>query len=227
MLNANAFYEMGIRHMKQKPIIHMYRDGDKIPFDVAPYRAIPFSFVHPDDLTAAKNLLKRAVDEVLKPNFQVENPVTRARGVQKLEEHATDSERVLLSQLEAIQDRLQSLEDNSFRGPSKFVALSDIGLFSDDNPLTWQSHARRMKAPSFKFIEVTLTPTDDTDELAEANARAFGAVRAKFPKADFSIIRQDDHCTTIRVGSGFANPIEMYLLSLPEVDRAQTVAVQG
>src|SRR5262245_19824439 len=54
MLNANAFYEMGIRHMRQKPIIHMYREGDKIPFDVAPYRAIPFSFAHPDNLESAR-----------------------------------------------------------------------------------------------------------------------------------------------------------------------------
>jgi hypothetical protein len=32
--------------------------------------------------------LKGAVEEVLKPGFEVENPVTRARGVQKLDEHA-------------------------------------------------------------------------------------------------------------------------------------------
>jgi hypothetical protein len=34
--NANAFYELAIRHMKQLPTIHMIRAGDKIPFDVAP-----------------------------------------------------------------------------------------------------------------------------------------------------------------------------------------------
>jgi hypothetical protein len=96
MLNANAFYEMGIRHMKQKPIIHMYQEGGKIPFDVAPHRAIPFSYVHPDDLEGAKRNLKNAVEEALKPDFQVENPVTRARGVQKLEEHASPEQQVVL-----------------------------------------------------------------------------------------------------------------------------------
>ena len=32
--NANAFYEIGIRHMAQKPIVHMHLEGERIPFDV-------------------------------------------------------------------------------------------------------------------------------------------------------------------------------------------------
>jgi len=38
-LNPNAFYEIGIRHMVAKPIIHMQLDGEVIPFDVMLYRA--------------------------------------------------------------------------------------------------------------------------------------------------------------------------------------------
>lgn len=48
--NANAFYEMGIRHMKRLPTIHMYSEGQDIPFDVKPYRAIPFKYNEPHDL---------------------------------------------------------------------------------------------------------------------------------------------------------------------------------
>src|ERR1039458_4311818 len=29
--NANAFYELGIRHLLQMPVIHLYRRGDEIP----------------------------------------------------------------------------------------------------------------------------------------------------------------------------------------------------
>jgi len=36
LLNANAFYEIGLRHMERKPIIHMFRSGEVIPFDVKP-----------------------------------------------------------------------------------------------------------------------------------------------------------------------------------------------
>ena len=110
LLNANAFYEMGIRHMKQRPIVHMYRAGDTIPFDVAPHRAIPFSYTHPDDLVSAQAKLKAAIEEVLKPGFQVDNPVTRAHGVVALEQGATSSEKVLLDEVRSIQARLANLE---------------------------------------------------------------------------------------------------------------------
>ena len=46
--NANAFYELGIRHMLQKPIIHMFRRGDHIPADIAPYRAVEFAYSDKD-----------------------------------------------------------------------------------------------------------------------------------------------------------------------------------
>jgi hypothetical protein len=109
--NANAFYEMGIRHMVQLPIIHMFREGDRIPFDVAPYRAIPFSYAHPDHLDAAKTALKQAVDEVNKEGYQVENPVTRARGLMELRRHATAPEKVILDSLSQMERRLTALEE--------------------------------------------------------------------------------------------------------------------
>src|SRR5947209_5187674 len=34
LTNPNAFYELGIRHVIQKPVIHMYLRGTEIPFDV-------------------------------------------------------------------------------------------------------------------------------------------------------------------------------------------------
>jgi hypothetical protein len=108
--NANVFYEMGIRHMKRRPIIHMFHEGQQIPFDVKPQRAIPFKLAHPDDLTKASADLKAAVEEVLKPGFEVENPVTRARGVQKLDEHAMPGLDVLRSDIFDLKRRMESVE---------------------------------------------------------------------------------------------------------------------
>jgi hypothetical protein len=42
--NPNAFYEIGIRHMTRKPIIHMQLATESTPFDVSQYRAIKFAF---------------------------------------------------------------------------------------------------------------------------------------------------------------------------------------
>jgi L-arabinose isomerase len=39
-LNANAFYELGIRHAATKPAIHIAQAGTRLPFDTFGYRAI-------------------------------------------------------------------------------------------------------------------------------------------------------------------------------------------
>lgn len=108
--NPNAFYEIGIRHMAQKPIIHMQLADEKIPFDVSLYRTMKFSRARPSDLRKAREELKRAVDAVLVDGYQVDNPVTRARGQIKLEERATPEQKLVLEQLRSHQDRLENLE---------------------------------------------------------------------------------------------------------------------
>ena len=42
--NPNAFYELAIRHMEEKPVIHMIQEGQAPPFDVKDYRAVQFSW---------------------------------------------------------------------------------------------------------------------------------------------------------------------------------------
>jgi hypothetical protein len=110
MHNANAFYELAIRHMVGLPTIHMIRNDWKIPFDVAPYRAIPFSWTDHADLEAAQEALKSTVEEVIKPGFEVENPITHARGVVKVREHASDAMRVVLDEMEGLKKKLNRTE---------------------------------------------------------------------------------------------------------------------
>ncbi|OWV73907.1 hypothetical protein ATY76_28455 [Rhizobium sp. R339] len=97
--NANAFYEMGIRHMAALPIIHMFKKGTVIPFDVKPYRSIEFDYADPDDLVAAKTELKAFVEQTQKPDFKVDNPITRARGVMRISENATPEMQLVWQEL--------------------------------------------------------------------------------------------------------------------------------
>jgi hypothetical protein len=111
--NANAFYEMSIRHKVGKPIIHMIRKGELIPFDVIPHRAIPFSTATFDDLVKAKMLLVPAIRASLEPGFDPDNPITHARGRLELEKTASSAERVMMTRLEATESRLAALETAS------------------------------------------------------------------------------------------------------------------
>ena len=101
--NANAFYELAIRHMKMLPTVHLIHENWKIPFDVAPYRAIPFVFDNYSDLEKAQKELQSTVTEAIAPDFRVENPVTYAIGRVELELQATPEMKVILERLDKIE----------------------------------------------------------------------------------------------------------------------------
>jgi hypothetical protein len=109
-LNPNAFYEIGIRHMAQKPIIHMQLAHEKIPFDLSLYRAVKFSRLQYHEFEAAKVDLRKAVSAVLAEGYQVENPVTNARGRVQLNEHATPAIKLLTDEMETLRKRVGAAE---------------------------------------------------------------------------------------------------------------------
>jgi hypothetical protein len=113
-LNPNVFYEIGIRHMAQKPIIHMHEVGQKIPFDVSLYRSIQYSRALPKDLQEARSRLEAAVDMALSADHAVENPVTNARGRLQLEQSATPEQRLMMDTMETLAERLGYLEGHIF-----------------------------------------------------------------------------------------------------------------
>ena len=109
-LNANVFYEIGIRHVVQKPIIHMHLAGESIPFDISLFRSLRFSLKRPADIKFARQELGQMVDAVLSPDYAVENPVTSARGRIVFEESASSADKVLNEQIEALSLRLAQIE---------------------------------------------------------------------------------------------------------------------
>jgi hypothetical protein len=110
-LNPNVYYEIGIRHMAQRPIIHMQLATEKPPFDLSLYRAVKFSRSKYRDLGLAQAELKRAIEAVLAEDYEIENPVTNARGRLKLDQSATSEQRLLFDQLDAFSERIEMLED--------------------------------------------------------------------------------------------------------------------
>ncbi|TIQ18741.1 MAG: hypothetical protein E5X51_24440 [Mesorhizobium sp.] len=109
-LNPNAFYEIGIRHTIQKPIIHMRLENQPIPFDVASFRTISFSRKRPRDLEVARELLRSAVSAAIADGHVVDNPVTFSRGKVEFEKTATPPEKIIQDQLSAIVRRLGAIE---------------------------------------------------------------------------------------------------------------------
>jgi hypothetical protein len=136
--NPNAFYEIGIRHMTQKPIIHMQKAAEESPFDLSQFRVIRFSYDRHSELGTAQEELKRFVNSVLEPGFETENPVTHAIGRNDvsfaLSMLVTHSERNHLKNLEA--GKASNYKNNSWlltelRRLRALGLIHSTGHFSD------------------------------------------------------------------------------------------------
>jgi len=127
--NGNAFYELAIAHIHERPTIHMVREGDTIPFDVAPYRALRFKLDEYKDLEQARSELQGFVDEATKPDAKIDNPVKHARGVFELIEQADAPTKVLTDELRTLRAQVRRLEDRvnkSYAPPLDPTALFGV-----------------------------------------------------------------------------------------------------
>jgi hypothetical protein len=109
--NANAFYEMSIRHGVAKPIIHMIRKGERIPFDVIPHRAIPFLNTKPEEQAKARELLIPAVQAAVQDGFEADNPIKHARGRLEADRSADPATRVISEELASLRARIDNIEN--------------------------------------------------------------------------------------------------------------------
>ncbi|RUP00115.1 hypothetical protein [Hyphomicrobium sp.] len=97
-LNPNVFYEVGLRHMSEKPVIHICSEGTKLPFDTYGVGTIFFDVLNYHSHLAARKKIKEAASKVLATGYKVSNPVTQARGSMALAKSA-DPRDVLMSNL--------------------------------------------------------------------------------------------------------------------------------
>ncbi len=112
--NANAFYELALRHMADKPTVHLISRGQRIPFDVADARTIYYGVKNPTEITAARDELNKQIREIEKPGYKPSNPVTRARGIKQLSERGDTSDKLisaLSDEVRALRDRVNFAEE--------------------------------------------------------------------------------------------------------------------
>ncbi len=65
--NPNVFYELAIRHISQKPTVHVIKKGEKIPFDVQDFRAVLLSTDLVESKSAKKELKKQIIEAEKRP----------------------------------------------------------------------------------------------------------------------------------------------------------------
>jgi len=95
-LNANVFYELAVRHVVEKPIVHLIGEEDieRIPFDVNQVRAIRYGL----DVAMAHDAQQRITSHVISwesGGSPVENPISRGIDVNRMTKSGDPIERAL------------------------------------------------------------------------------------------------------------------------------------
>jgi signal transduction histidine kinase len=125
--NPNAFYEIGIRHMVEKPIVHMQQDSEQIPFDVSLYSAVIYSMDSVQALDRAIEDLGRHVAAALDVDHEIDNPVTRALGQVQFNQSALPEIALLRGEIESLRALVEPFFDKRRREAVSAItrALSD------------------------------------------------------------------------------------------------------
>ena len=122
-LNPNVFYEVGLRHMAELPIIHMASAETKLPFDNIPYRTLFYDTRDWKSITDTRDALRRAVEAVVAEDYVVTNPVTHARGHAKLSESADNTDQLVSGLMRKVLEH-----DNLLASLTGHIPLGSTGL---------------------------------------------------------------------------------------------------
>ena len=109
-LNANAFYELGIRHAAEKPVINFAQVGTELPFDTFGYRAIMEDITTWDGIERARQQIREQAKATEAEGYQVSNPITQANATFKMRESADPKEQVI-AEVVARLERLERHQD--------------------------------------------------------------------------------------------------------------------
>jgi hypothetical protein len=105
-LNPNVFYELGIAHSEEKPVIHIAHRETRLPFDNIGYRAVMFDPFDWNSHVEAKKQIADFARKALAQGSMISNQVTHARGVKKLKASA-DPQEAIVAKLDEGMARLQ------------------------------------------------------------------------------------------------------------------------
>ena len=181
--NPNVFYEIGIRHVLQRSIIHMHKSGEMIPFDISLYRSIPFSFQGPSTIKKARDSLHDAIESVLSPDFESINPVTHARRRPfYVSSRTAVEEKLLFDALLHVEHRLKEIklsERFSEERRKRLRLLADtVEDFSPDGFQRFEG----LRDDEYKFVmEIIMKRIEPDLRLTKRNRRfeAISAVRTE------------------------------------------------
>lgn len=79
-LNANVFYELGVRHSLRLPVIHIAHESTPLPFDNAQHDTIFYDLSDVNSMTKLQRSVTAELIRISEDGYTVSNPLTHALG---------------------------------------------------------------------------------------------------------------------------------------------------
>jgi len=173
--NANALYELALRHVTRKPVVHMLLAGQKLPFDIAALRTIYYDTRDLDVADQAKDDLRRHAEAVLKNAEAADNPISAALAVLRLRESAASTDQALariLTEVSELREELRLVRSDAVLNQPFKAAMSRIrrDALGDTARAAFLAHDKENRRALLGEIGKALA--DEARIIAGAAARA-------------------------------------------------------
>jgi hypothetical protein len=113
--NANVFFELAIRHMMQKPVIHLYDAEEPIPFDVRMMRAIPIHHARLEVAKEAERKIAEQAKHLLENPTEFDTPISIAIKRDELSKSENPIEQGIARIMERLDGFAESLQRSELR----------------------------------------------------------------------------------------------------------------
>ena len=112
--NPNVFYEVAIRHVARKPIIHVITKGEPIPFDIHQMRAIVVDMADFESMKCARDDIRQQIDTLADANEEMRSPVSLYLDLQLLRQSAAGENQVIADLVRAMATRIEAMANLEF-----------------------------------------------------------------------------------------------------------------
>jgi hypothetical protein len=168
--NANVYYELAIRHVVKKPVVHLITKGQEAPFDVNQMRYVSYDITAPESIEAAQQELKENV-EAIERGVGMVTPIQFTQLVLAAQsgQGGNSDTGVILNAvgtaMSNISEELKNIKELVAAGTPKPFPGS---VFVDPN---WRGKTALLSDLMTGNLRADLIPADKTNVIARARAR--------------------------------------------------------
>ena len=184
-LNPNVFYEVAVAHGFGRPVVHIQRADEQIPFDVKDLRILRYRMDDPDDLETAQERLWEYSNHALEHADELETPLSAAGRFLRIAESGdpvVESQAEVARALDALRAEVLSSiqapsvsaeEFNALVAPAKRLGVARI---SEDGVAGDEMKERLVSARSIRILSTSAVRLVEIYKRSLAEALSGGCV---------------------------------------------------